>query len=440
MRAEQGRTRHDARAHRADGRRGAAQPRADPAPGRHGVGLVRARRDRASRCSPSSSGRRGDPSRASPTRSSQPSRCSSSPAPARSGLATPMSIMVGVGRGAQAGVLIKNAEALERFEKVDTLVVDKTGTLTEGKPRVDGGPAGAGLRRRRRSLRLAASLEQAQRASARRRRSSPRRDRKLALRPSARDFDSPSGKGVLGHASTGKRVALGNRALPDRAGDRRRRRSERRADRFRARWRDGDLRGGRRQGGGPDRHRRPDQSLERAAALAALKADGMRIVMLTGDNRTTAQAVARTPRHRPRSRRRCCPTTRAQSSSELRARRPRRRHGGRRRQRCAGARRGRRRHRHGHRHGRRDRERRRHAAARATCSGIVRARRLSAGDHAQHPPEPVLRLRLQRGRACRSQRACSIRLSASCCRRSSPPRPWRCRPSASSATPRGCAQ
>ena len=58
--------------------------------------------------------------------------------PCALGLATPMSIMVGVGRGAQAGVLIKNAEALERLEKVDTLVVDKTGTLTEGKPKVDG--------------------------------------------------------------------------------------------------------------------------------------------------------------------------------------------------------------------------------------------------------------------------------------------------------------
>ncbi len=75
-------------------------------------------------------------SRASPMRSSPPCPCSSSPVRARSGLATPMSIMVGVGRGAQSGVLIKNAEALERMEKIDTLVVDKTGTLTEGKPKV----------------------------------------------------------------------------------------------------------------------------------------------------------------------------------------------------------------------------------------------------------------------------------------------------------------
>ena len=69
--------------------------------------------------------------------------------PCALGLATPMSIMVGVGRGAQLGVLIKNAEALERMEKVDTLVVDKTGTLTEGKPKVVSVVAGAGIRRGR---------------------------------------------------------------------------------------------------------------------------------------------------------------------------------------------------------------------------------------------------------------------------------------------------
>ena len=78
--------------------------------------------------------------------------------PCALGLATPMSIMVGVGRGAQAGVLIKNAEALERLEKVDTLVVDKTGTLTEGKPRVVAIKPAPGSRRRE-LLRLAASLE-----------------------------------------------------------------------------------------------------------------------------------------------------------------------------------------------------------------------------------------------------------------------------------------
>ena len=88
--------------------------------------------------------------------------------PCALGLATPMSIMVGVGRGAQSGVLIKNAEALERLEKVDTLVVDKTGTLTEGKPKVVARARLGGVGEDE-LLRLAASLEQRQRASARRR-------------------------------------------------------------------------------------------------------------------------------------------------------------------------------------------------------------------------------------------------------------------------------
>ena len=79
--------------------------------------------------------------------------------PCALGLATPMSIMVGTGRGAQAGVLVRNAEALERLEKVDTLVVDKTGTLTEGKPRAGRGRGAPGHRRRGELLRLAASLE-----------------------------------------------------------------------------------------------------------------------------------------------------------------------------------------------------------------------------------------------------------------------------------------
>src|SRR5262249_57161628 len=80
--------------------------------------------------------------------------------PCALGLATPMSIMVGVGRGAEVGVLIKNAEALERMEKIDTLVIDKTGTLTEGKPKVTAVVAAAGFDQNE-VLRLAASVEQA---------------------------------------------------------------------------------------------------------------------------------------------------------------------------------------------------------------------------------------------------------------------------------------
>ena len=128
--------------------------------------------------------------------------------PCALGLATPMSIMVGVGRGAQAGVLIKNAEALERMEKVDTLVVDKTGTLTEGKPAVTAVVPAAGFGETE-LLRLAASVERAS-------------EHPLAARDRARrgcsaasrlapvtDFDSPSGKGVVGTVE-GRRVALGN--------------------------------------------------------------------------------------------------------------------------------------------------------------------------------------------------------------------------------------
>ena len=116
--------------------------------------------------------------------------------PCALGLATPMSIMVGVGRGAQSGVLIKNAEALERFEKVDTLVIDKTGTLTEGKPKVVavrafGGVAEDDL------LRLAASLEHGSEHPLAAAIVEAATERKLALAP-VQDFDSSSGKGVTG--------------------------------------------------------------------------------------------------------------------------------------------------------------------------------------------------------------------------------------------------
>ena len=127
--------------------------------------------------------------------------------PCALGLATPMSIMVGVGRGAQAGVLIKNAEALERFERIDTLVVDKTGTLTEGRPRVVAVRAFGGLGEDE-LLRLAASLERASehplaaavvRAAA---------DRNLVF-GKVEDFDSSAGKGVTGTVD-GRKVVLGN--------------------------------------------------------------------------------------------------------------------------------------------------------------------------------------------------------------------------------------
>src|SRR5712692_6151311 len=127
--------------------------------------------------------------------------------PCALGLATPMSIMVGVGRGAQAGVLIKNAEALERMEKIDTLVIDKTGTLTEGKPRVVAIVPAAGFHEAD-ILRLAASVERASehpladaivRAAI---------EKNLDL-SKVEEFDSPTGKGAIGKVD-GKTIALGN--------------------------------------------------------------------------------------------------------------------------------------------------------------------------------------------------------------------------------------
>src|SRR4249919_752191 len=127
--------------------------------------------------------------------------------PCALGLATPMSIMVGVGRGAQAGVLIKNAEALERMEKIDTLVIDKTGTLTEGKPRVVAVTPASGFDEAQ-VLRLAASAERGSEHPLAAAIVAAASERKLELSP-VHDFDAPAGKGVTG-AISGKKVALGN--------------------------------------------------------------------------------------------------------------------------------------------------------------------------------------------------------------------------------------
>src|SRR5665647_2594258 len=130
--------------------------------------------------------------------------------PCALGLATPMSIMVGVGRGAQLGVLIKNAEALERMEKVDTLVVDKTGTLTEGKPKVVAVVANSsqlpGIDETQ-VLRFAASVERGSYHPLAAAIVAAAVERKLELAP-VRGFDAPAGKGVIGMVE-GKRIALG---------------------------------------------------------------------------------------------------------------------------------------------------------------------------------------------------------------------------------------
>ncbi|HTX50246.1 MAG TPA: heavy metal translocating P-type ATPase [Caulobacteraceae bacterium] len=207
--------------------------------------------------------------------------------PCALGLATPMSIMVGVGRGARAGVLIKNAEALERFEKVDTLVVDKTGTLTEGRPAVTAiAPAGAFDEAE--LLRLAASLERASEHSLADAIVRAANDRKLTL-SEASGFDSPVGKGVLATVD-GKKVVLGGaRLMTEQGVDTSA--LEARAERMRAEGTtvifaavDGKL-AGLLAIADPVKQTTPD-------ALRALKADGVRMVMMTGDNETTALAVA----------------------------------------------------------------------------------------------------------------------------------------------------
>ena len=135
--------------------------------------------------------------------------------PCALGLATPMSIMVGTGRGARAGVLVKNAEALEIMEKVDALVVDKTGTVTEGKPRLSGVVA-AGTLSEDELLRLAASLERGSEHPLATAIASGAEERGVAL-VAVRDFVSETGKGVIGVVD-GKRVAVGNQTLLDTLG------------------------------------------------------------------------------------------------------------------------------------------------------------------------------------------------------------------------------
>ena len=208
--------------------------------------------------------------------------------PCALGLATPMSIMVAVGRGAQTGVLIKNAEALERLEKVDTIVIDKTGTLTEGKPKVV-------------AVRAAPEVSEAdllQRAASLERMSQHPLGAAIVAAAEAKglvlleveDFDAPTGKGVTGVVG-GKRIVIGNaRIMTDAGIDTKSLDGE--ADRLREDGatvifiaRDGTL-------AGILAIADPIKSTT-LEALQALKAAGLNIVMLTGDNRVTALAVAR---------------------------------------------------------------------------------------------------------------------------------------------------
>jgi len=208
--------------------------------------------------------------------------------PCALGLATPLSIMVGVGRGAHAGVLIKNAEALERFEKLDTLVVDKTGTLTEGKPAVVAVRPVQGFGEDD-LLRLAASLERGSEHPLGDAIVRAANERSLSL-SDALNFDSPVGRGVLGTVE-GRKLLLGSSqflAEKDVATGA----LDAEADALR-------------KDGATAIFMAVDGKLAGVVAIAdpikkttaeavrALKVEGIRLVMTTGDNRTTAQAVAR---------------------------------------------------------------------------------------------------------------------------------------------------
>ena len=207
--------------------------------------------------------------------------------PCALGLATPISIMVGVGRGAQAGVLIRDAEALERFEKVDTLVVDKTGTLTEGRPALTAIRPAVGWTEDD-LLRLTAGVERASEHPLARAIVQAAEKRKLDL-PPVSNFDSPVGRGVMGLVD-GRRVLIGSTGfLKDEGIDASPMATE--ADALR-------------QDGATAIYVAVDGILAGVLAIAdpikattqaaidSLHRDGVRIVMLTGDNVTTARAVA----------------------------------------------------------------------------------------------------------------------------------------------------
>jgi Cu+-exporting ATPase len=207
--------------------------------------------------------------------------------PCALGLATPMSIMVGVGKGATAGVLIKNAEALERFEKIDTLVVDKTGTLTEGKPRVVNVIPAEEFDEAT-VLSLGASLERASEHPLAEAIVTSAKQRGLAMQDVV-DFTSITGKGVTGRIGS-RHVAVGNAKLLHDLGIASTN-LETRADELRHEGATAMFVAVDRKLAGIIAVADPIKATT-PVALARLRDDGVRIVMLTGDNRTTAQAVA----------------------------------------------------------------------------------------------------------------------------------------------------
>jgi P-type Cu+ transporter len=209
--------------------------------------------------------------------------------PCALGLATPIAIMVGTGRGAHAGVLIKNAEALELMEKVDTLVIDKTGTLTDGKPRVVSVITGAG-RDENEVLRLVASLEQGSEHPLGAAVLEAAKGRGLTLGNES-EFQSHTGRGVSGQVD-GRKILVGNEPLLEENGISTAALVQK-AEELR--------RGGQTviliavDGQAAGLIGIADSIKPSAAqALGELKSEGLRLVMLTGDSRATAEAVAKT--------------------------------------------------------------------------------------------------------------------------------------------------
>lgn len=208
--------------------------------------------------------------------------------PCALGLATPMSIMVGVGRGAQSGILIRDAEALERIEQVDTVVVDKTGTLTEGKPQVTRIVPAEGFNKEE-LMRVVASLEIGSEHPLAHAILDKAKAMNLSL-SDAQDFDSPSGKGVSGKID-GQKVLVGNRILMESEG-------------IDTATYEGDANQFRMEGAtviftaingkiaGLIVIADPIKETTQEAILS-LQNEGLRVVMLTGDNKTSAEAVAR---------------------------------------------------------------------------------------------------------------------------------------------------
>ena len=209
--------------------------------------------------------------------------------PCALGLATPMSIMVGVGRGARSGILIRDAEALERMEKVDTLVIDKTGTLTEGKPKVVAVLTAEGFDRDE-LLRLAASVERGSEHPLAFAILNAAKDQHLELRD-VQNFASPAGKGASGTVD-GRSVVLGNATIMQQSNiDTKALEKDACAQRERGATAIYVAVDGRAAGviAVADPIKPSAQG-----ALKQLRDNGLRIVMLTGDNVTTAQAVAKT--------------------------------------------------------------------------------------------------------------------------------------------------